>query len=194
MTPDSIRRALWLLDTADPEPSALRSNIATAVREARQLVGRDPVTGEAPDPNPHAMSWAGALVWFVFIEQIGQCFRLVGTTTPSDSNGKMRSVLESFGGLSSDEASSVVKLRHRFAHDYSLAPPDGPRRFQLDDGPHLVISHGDLTVVSLPMLTEVCEAVLRGLRKSVSSGRVEVAHRGGIDRVVARFTMTYYSE
>lgn len=194
MDMDARQIGLNLLDTYDSQEPT-RSCIATAVREARALVGRDAATGKAPDDNDHEMTWAGALVWFVFLEQVGQIFSPIDPGTGPEKENEIQKSLRWFGDVDDASAKVLAELRNRFAHDYALAPPEelvsGIPRYRLDDGPDLVLIAGDLRTVSLPQFTETCENVHAQLWEGIAKGEVAVIHPGGLERAFGRFTMTF---
>ena len=74
--PVNAGRVTALLDTTNPQPARV-SCMAAALREARNLTGRDATSRVLTTPG-HEGTWAGALVYLVFAEQIGACFHPLG--------------------------------------------------------------------------------------------------------------------
>ncbi len=64
---------LPLVDTKSADPTHM-SCVATALRDVREFVGRRPHDGKLAAPE-HGATWAGALVYMIYCEQIGACFR-----------------------------------------------------------------------------------------------------------------------
>ncbi|HEY6318535.1 MAG TPA: hypothetical protein VI462_11685 [Acidimicrobiia bacterium] len=132
-SPVDAGRVLRLLDTTNPQAPVRISCMSAALREARKLTGRDEVSGELVTPR-HEGTWAGALVYLVFAEQIGECFHPLNVKphrrpTAADA-------LTWFGKVAGDDAMDLDKVRNRLAHDYTLvAAPGAPRttRFMFAD-------------------------------------------------------------
>jgi hypothetical protein len=70
--PVPVELVMDLLDTSRIDEQRV-SCMAAALREARQLVGRNQATGRH-EKDMEDVSWSGALVYLIFAEQIGSCF------------------------------------------------------------------------------------------------------------------------
>ncbi len=171
------------------------SSFNTALREARGLTGRNPLSGRVDDAS-RCGCWAGALVYLVLIEQIGDAVRRRGVPAREDF---FRTALWHFPGElgeSSDPAgdiSALWALRACFAHSYSLVNVTKRRIFQLDQAPDtplvtqpqtpwdgkvdpFVMSLPEHhTVVGLRRLGELGESVVQDLRDLQAAGDVEIA-------------------
>ena len=149
----------WLLDTGVVWQVGDRvSTISAAIREARALTGRNPATGVEPPGNEHRATWAGALVWFIVLEQLGTCFR-PSCADDRSCGDEIVCALVWFADVDWSVAIELAALRDRFAHDYSLEHPRRSRRYRLTartDAP-LLKRHNQRPEVSLYQLAETAE-------------------------------------
>jgi hypothetical protein len=109
---------MGLTDTGQVDPRRV-SCIATALREARNLVGRRASDGRLENPQLGA-TWAGALVYLIYCEQIGSCFRPARHSHRHRRGKALSDALVWFAGFPTDEADDLNELRNRLAHDYTL--------------------------------------------------------------------------
>lgn len=194
VTPQQVELVAWLLNTEAPSGIEM-SCIGAAAREARTLLGRDPASGEVLATDPPC-KWAGALVYFVMLEQLGVCFKRSGGNKPGRGHG-IRHALEVFGHVSPGDARVAEDVRNRFAHDYSLrGEGQDSRRYAVHDlpGEPFVSPIRDGHAVSLLHLAEVSEVALGQVRDAARTGDLEVHHRGGLERVVERFVMIFLDD
>lgn len=193
---DELASAIWFDDITQTEVVDPRrmSCIAAALREARALVGRDPATGMV-ERKGNELTWAGALVYLIYCEQIGTCFR------PSSHAHKrtaepLRDALVWFGGFDAHDAKALDALRNRLAHDYTLhGHPDGPR-FALHGSASepVVDRQGRDTGVGLPALALRIETTFNlELLTLAADGHLLCHHAGGMAGVDARFRMSFVS-
>lgn len=186
---DQAHRVLRLLDTS-LSPEAGCSCFGAALREARVLVGRDPATGTEPPDNDNAATWAGALLYLIYLEQVGSCFSPAAASVPSDP-GIAEAALW-FGGYDGEVPKVLKQLRHRFAHDYTLEPAElGKPRFVLspDEGEPLFRRSRGRPWIGLRALADLAETTQRQVREMAVTGQLAVHHIGGLDRVEDRFAM-----
>ena len=181
---------LWLLDTDfQPEVGLSVSTIASAIREARALTGREPETGAMVDVR-HAGTWAGALVWFIVLEQLGTCFQPIPSENKRDSKGAIARSLIWYAGVGPNAAHELHHLRDRFAHDYTLEGSRG-RRYRLtrrEDVP-LFTPHNVRPRVSLYHLAEAAERAASSVRSLAQKGSLTTGSVGDMATVLRRFSM-----
>lgn len=180
----------WLLDTTvDVAVGDDVSTIAAAIKEARVLTGRDPKTGSEPSPNPHAGTWAGALVWFIVLEQLATCFRPASVNAPS-SDGEIADALAWYAQVRRPDARELDRLRDRFAHDYSLEHPTRNRRYRLTGRPGPLLRRDNTRPeVSLHELANSAERAVSAVRSLGEAGQLHIALPGGNSKVERRFSM-----
>jgi hypothetical protein len=188
-----VAQVSHLLDAHLLSDEALRSCIAAALREARVLVGRDAASGHVIEPS-HGMTWAGALMYLVYCEQIGSCFHLVGE--PRSKKEPLRTALKQFGKFADRDAVSLTSLRNRLAHDFTLAVPAKNGR-----AGYSFVLHGsadepvvgvfkDAVFVGLPAFAHRVETTFQlQLLTALEDGRLGCHHAGGLQGVRRRFYM-----
>lgn len=184
----------WLIPLIDCEVvvPTRQSCVAAALREARGLVGRRPEDGRLVDPK-HGLTWAGALVYLIYCEQIGSCFRPAGSERPRKKKA-LADALIWFGGSSDEESRALEELRNRLAHDYTLRSthPDGYRFVLTGSASEPVCTEiGTRTwAVGLPALALRVETVFNSsLLLLADEGRLLCHHPGGTVGVESRFFM-----
>lgn len=197
MTSDAsvpVERVMALLDTSTPDPERV-SCMAAAIRDARQVVGRNSETGRLDRPEFGA-TWAGALTYLIFAEQIGSCFHPIGDDFHKRRRGHpLGDALQWFAGFDSDEAGVLSRLRDRLAHDYTLLDRSGKDTFALHGSAHepVVRRHGVTTLVGLPALAIRIEHLHLQVLLAADEGWLGCHHKGGIDEVDRRFWMAVVS-
>lgn len=119
------------------------STFSTALRDARVVSGRDEETG-AELNKPVVARFAGVVVYFVLLEQIGKSLRPEGARRRLARETELeRAVRQSAPNKASKRERQVLyALRCAFAHEYGLlnkGRPAGSRTyctvFRLDDDP-----------------------------------------------------------
>jgi hypothetical protein len=175
------------------EPNATGMTcIGAAAREARILVGRNPESGCVMEPE-HQKTWAGALVYFVLLEQLGSCFKPSGSAVPTQS--ALKNALIWFADVTGSDAAVVYNLRNRFAHDYSLdSPKPGRARYIVhaqEARPFVEHVRNSDYSVSLIGLARAAEMALAKVRSLAERGQLEIHHPGGLGRVLQRFTARF---
>lgn len=182
-----------LLDTRLEPGQVIVSSIAAAHREARNLVGRDPATGDIVAPE-HGQTWAGALVYLIFCEQIGSCFSLEGE--PRMKSHDLQSALMQFADFEPHDALDLTRLRNRLAHDYTLIEPARGSRpgeaFALHGSAHepVVRRMSAGILIGLPALAIRIERTFCPAIDSALAGhRLVCHHPGGVAGVVRRSQM-----
>jgi hypothetical protein len=192
LSPEDIADVKELLET-DLPPGFLTSSIAAALREARVLVGRDPSTGTLEADAGRRATWSGALIYLVFCEQIGSCFRWSGAQ-PCRFGGLRRALVQ-FGEFSEGDSGALRDLRNRLAHDFTLRPisaADSGYRLRLDGSEHepVVARFGDEIQIRLPAFDNRIESTfVPNIHRALDEGRLECIHQGAMKEVVTRFHM-----
>lgn len=191
--PDGL---IALLDTTTVDPTQV-SCIATALREARSLVGRDPSTGRVERPE-HGVTWAGALVYLIYCEQIGSCFHPDGHQHRRRRSHEVADALIWFGGFEVAQAELLRELRNRLAHNYTLRPPHpGGPTFALHGGVRepVVRRIDQHVLVGLPALAHRIETVFNlSLMLLVDEHQLACHHRDGFGGVNSRFWMSILTD
>jgi hypothetical protein len=186
-----LPKVRWLLDTHLPPEGDPISCIAAALREARQIVGRDPETSQIKDRGK-GDAWSGAMMYLVFCEQIGRCFHLVGARTPRKEH--LRRALAQFGGFQDIDAQNLVTLRNHLAHNFTLVElAEGKKpgySFALHgsaDEP-VVGRTGDVILVGLPALAiQIERTFLPNFIRALDENRLASHHQGGVDGVIRQY-------
>lgn len=93
-----------------------KSAYMSALIDARRITGRDEDTGKIINPQ-NTGCWAGALIYLVLIEHIGNMFIL--ENIKCDRNPFI-TALKSFSDLNQNDRYALYALRCSFAHDYFL--------------------------------------------------------------------------
>lgn len=94
------------------------SSFKALLRDARLATNRDLDSGQKALNADHG-SWLGALAYMALLDQIGSCFRPLGT--PKRKEPSILLTLGYFSNLQDDECKAIYALRCSFAHDYSLS-------------------------------------------------------------------------
>jgi hypothetical protein len=186
--PVPVDIVMRLLDTHSVDERHI-SCMAAALRESRQLVGRDPETGQSVRPEEGG-TWSGALVYLIFAEQIGSCFHPIVPTEEAPTQGGLRQSLRWFGGFTKTEAHLLAELRNRLAHDFTLQGEDKEIKFTLSDRSHEPVVErlsSEYVHVGLPALAIRIEQLQFSVLLAADEGRLGCHHAGGIDGVVKRF-------
>lgn len=180
-----------LIDTNSPSQTGPMSCMAAALREARILVGRDPVSGRLMAPR-NGMTWAGALVYLIFAEQIGSCFGPLHLRRHPRGE-HLKNALNWFGGFDKGDAETLAHLRHRLAHDYTLIAPNSILSFALTGSsqePVVKRLAGNIAVIGLPALAIRIEHLHLRVALDADAGTLCCHHPGGIAAVNERFWMS----
>jgi hypothetical protein len=191
--PVSADVVMELLDTHSVNESRI-SCIAAALRESRQLVGRNPASGRLERPNEGG-TWSGALVYLIFAEQMGSCFHPITPGKKTPKQGGLRHGLRWFGGFTKSEAHLLAELRNRLAHDFTLRGEDE------DEGTVFTLSGRSVEPVieklsdgfvhvGLPALAIRIEQLHLAVLLAADESRLGCHHPGGIDGVVRRFAFS----
>lgn len=168
----------------DPEqPSEYVSTFNAALRDARVVCGRDVNAGAPLGATPTAL-WAGTLVYFALLDQIGDTLRPVGGRLIKRESSIERALRFFSPATTKRQRQALYGLRNAFAHEFglinvNLSRPEYTHAFAVDDsvGGSLIRWparrwDGDLgtlkgrnrTVVSLPAFGDTCEEVVRSVR------------------------------
>lgn len=200
--PDDEAIATFLdVRPAPPSPPYWVSCFSAIVRDARVASRRDAGTGQLAGV-PSDTEWLGALAYMIMLDQVGDCFRIVGGAGNGPS---LLCALRDFTNLDDDDAEAIYALRCSFAHDYGLVNPSGNYRRQhafrlIACGDRPVVMRpatpwsGDLgyvrgkeTLVDLVALGELAEGVVRRLGELHRAGSLEIALPGGVPELFARY-------
>lgn len=168
----------------DPEsPSQYVSTFNAALRDARVVCGRDVSTGAFTGVTPNAL-WAGTLVYFALLDQVGDTLKPAGGRKIARESSVERALRFFSPGTTRRQRQALYGLRNAFAHEFGLINvnrkrPEYTHAFAVDDsagGPlvrwpsrrwdgHLSsLKPGSRTVVSLPVFGDTCEEVVRSVR------------------------------
>lgn len=179
-----------LLDTRPSNDNCV-SCMAVAIREARQLSGRDPETGGAKR-TAEGPTWSGALVYLIFAEQVGSCFHLIESGNKPPKRGYLQHALRRFASFSKVESDVLVHLRNRLANDFTLRSEDGYADFVLSTSPEApVVDASDHVVrIGLPALAIRIEGLRMRVLLAADEGRLGCHHQKGIAGVMDRFRIS----
>jgi hypothetical protein len=162
------------------------SSHSAVLRDARELSGRNPNTGEIVDAA-RLGSWPAAICYLIALDQFGTVFG--STDVESTFPQSFHKALDSFTGLTEDEIEALYALRCSLAHDYSLLNrhrnqkrqhvfhliPDGSgSAVQLPatpwDGSLADISQASLTVINLRVVGDLVESVAQTITAADATG------------------------
>jgi hypothetical protein len=189
-----------------PTGLAHHSTLRAILLEARSETGRD--EGGLVVEELKSGSWLGAVAYFILLDQVGKCFRPVGATWPDEPSGVGRA-LGVWTSLVTREIRALVALRNALLHDFSFWAmnekiPDYQHVFRLDRHPTRLVQppsnpwngdflqpQGDETIVSLRVLGDTAEGVVRRIVAEASTGGVDIVLPGGHEELFNRYQMWY---
>jgi hypothetical protein len=181
------------------------SGFVAALRDARQVNGRDLETGAKIPSAPRAI-WLGAIGYLALLDQIGSCFK----PKPSriEQGNAINKALKYFSSLTENAIDALYALRCAFAHDYSLhnIPKDKKKlslqhHFTVDVGSRPLITFpkvqwdGDynnknsnnVTIINLEAFGDLVESIYQELLKLAQAKQLEITLQGGSDELVRRY-------
>jgi hypothetical protein len=186
------------------KPSEFVSTFNAALRDARVVCGRDVITGTPLGSTPIAL-WAGTLVYFALLDQIGNTlWPIQGRDAKRESS--IERALRQFAPESTRrQREALYALRNAFAHEFGLINvnkhrPEYTFAFAVDDdveAPLLLwpprrwdgqirsASAKTRTVVGLYAFGDLCESVVRNVRLHSNSARLR--SRVNVDELQRRF-------
>jgi hypothetical protein len=182
-----------------------RSSFAAAITDARNVSGRDPLTGEVLRPEG-TLAWIGAVAWLCFLDQVGVALTRTDisqgqSSRLADRHGRQedsfRSGLVLFAGLDDDAIAALWALRCSLAHTYSLMNHHDRRsdlchRFLLLSDRRFALVHRAagqdvITIVNLWALGDLGESVRSSIEAANAAGTLRI--RGDEQRFRERFFM-----
>jgi hypothetical protein len=185
------------------------SGFIAALRDARKFTKRNQNNAQklTDDSCGDHGSWLGAIGYLSLLDQIGKCFKPVGTATINNENA-ISKALKYFTPIPHAQVDAIYALRNAFAHDYSLyninpGRPSYTHNFTVVKSPDLPLvrlpqtrwdgnianrSHDNLTVVNLEVLGDTVEQVCARLLQLANDGNLEVTLPGGSDELIQRYS------
>jgi hypothetical protein len=180
--------------SAEPDESGRMSTFNLALRDARQLVGRDVNTGRptTSDEGPVSL-WGGSIIYLVLLEQIGKSLRPVGgRPLRTRKERALETAIRQFAPKATSETERQVlyALRCAFAHEFGLmnhGKPPYRRVFRLYPyglgrvverapkpwtGDPADASERTSTRVDLALLADLAEDVVAGVRRRAQKGEL----------------------
>jgi hypothetical protein len=187
----------------------MESCLTAALREARQLTGRDKSSGQADPKNTtgNLGSWSGAMCYLTILDQIGKCYRPT-SKTKAKKGSSIERTLSYFTDLSEDEIIAIVALRNAFFHDFSLYNHNTSNQklqhfFSVDNHPtNRVVRlpaqswNGKMstrakennTYINLKTLGDLVEEIYKDLIKLESEKKLSLELPGGENELTNRYT------
>lgn len=183
------------------------SSLTAALRDARELTGRDINNGEDLMPsNLKRGSWPGIICYLIILDQIGKCYKPLNKRSYKDLSPIQRT-LKWFTNLSNDKIDVVYALRNALAHDYTISnlnrsKPNLQHHFTLVDfretqlitlprtiwdGDPESKSINNLTIISLPLLGDLIELIWNSLMELHSNNKLELILKGGATEIKSRY-------
>jgi hypothetical protein len=172
-------------------PTEFVSTFNAALRDARVVCGRDADRGMLLATTPTAL-WAGTLVYFALLDQIGHTLRPVSGRTVKGESSIERVLREFAPTTTKRQREAIYALRNAFAHEFGLVninrrKPQYTHAFAVDDtvGQPLIrwpsrrwdgdlrkVSPRTRTIVALPAFGDLCESVVKSVREHSNSTRL----------------------
>gem|GEM_PF-1852912 len=121
------------------------SSFGAALREARNLTGRNAINGEIFDYSKSG-NWAGACMYLILIDHMGEKFKKEGFL--SKSTGAFLLALQNFTSLTKHEIEIIYQLRNSFLHQFNLYNLPQNKKF---DPRHFVVHRGS-PLITLPLV------------------------------------------
>jgi hypothetical protein len=195
------------------------SCLTIALRDARQLTGRNLETGknelnilESSDSFLDPNSFIGIINYLLILDMIGEIFKIKGFRTSKKS--KIYFALKQFGGdISDKEIDAIIALRNSLAHNYGLIniPRQEERetklhKFSLLNGENsFLINFPDTpwngefsnkedansTEISVSKLIELIEEIHKELIRQIEANNVELRFSKGKEELNSRFTIRH---
>ncbi len=183
------------------------SAFTAALRDAREMTGRSPDTGEKFDRN-HG-SWLGTMGYLALLDQIGKCFKPIEKASITEVRPIVKA-LTYFTDLNIQEIDSIYALRCSFAHDFSLFNiPTNPNAHSLFhyflvtqgikgrlillptqrwDGNHENKTQNNQTCINLELLGDLVESVCVKIQELANSDELEIILPEGSDELIYRYS------
>jgi len=194
LTKEKVIKYHLSLKTKLDENVDVFSSLVALLRDCRELTGRNTETGKRNHSHDKDKSdnWLGAIGYLTVLDQIGKCYRL--TKKEQITNNSIIKALKYFSDLDEDEIFAIYALRCSFAHDYSLFNINTNKKgfthhFTVTGhGYHRIINlpskpwDGDfgnrkvdnMTVINIPLLTDLIEDIINKLKSFIHSGELEL--------------------
>jgi len=195
------------------------SCLIIALEDSRMLTGRNLENGkydlnilrnDKTFLNPN--SFIGIINYLLFLEMIGEIFRLKSFKTNKTNN--IFKALKQFGNsIPENDINTIIALRNSLAHNYGLINtpkyskenPTKRHKFIIDnsddclvlikyptkkwDGDYTDKSDDSSTIVSSIKLIELIESIYRNLRNEIDKNSIELSLKGGIEELKSKFTI-----
>ncbi len=210
MSPIQIHLKLEAFETA--EGKKIDSCLTAAIREARQITGRNKTTGLPDAENEHSNlgRWSGAMCYMAILDQVGKCYR--PTSILKISNGSpIEIALAYFSSLTDNEICAIYALRNAFFHDFSLYNRNSiyqrmQHTFTVENHPtnkvvKLPINSWDglmssrnannNTCINLKTFGDLVEEIYQKLITLESRNELSLELTGGEDELINRYTFMY---
>jgi hypothetical protein len=210
---DIIQIHLRLESMKTPSGQIIESCLTAALREARNITGREISTGEPilSNQNRQLGSWAGAMCYLTILDQIGKCYR--PNTKPFIRNcSAIIKALINFTSLLEAETNAIYALRNAFFHDFSLynrnsVDPKMQHCFTVDNHPTnsvvvLPVNKWDglmpsrnaenNTYINLKALGDLVESIYSDLLRLHSVGSLLLDLPGGESELLDRYTFVHF--
>jgi len=185
------------------------SGFVAALRDARKFTKRNQDDGQKliDDSCGDHGSWLGAIGYLSLLDQIGTCFKPIGTATINNENS-ISKALKYFTNIPHLDIDAIYALRNAFAHDYSLYNINHKiqsytHHFSVKQNPvdPLVSlpqtqwdgiianrTHANRTVVNLEALGDTVEQICSTLFQLANNNNLAVTLPGGSDELIQRYS------
>ena len=204
-----------LLRSQYDENTTVFSSLIAILRDAREITGRNLENGQRLISPQHGRldSWLGALGYLTLLDQIGKCYRPISKSKIINSNS-ISKALKYFTHLDEKAINSIYAMRCALSHDYSLfnIGPKGAndpltQHFStagtgFDSLMHLPIKqwsgkHNEKTfenrtIISLPMLGDLVEAIYACIVEYFDADELEINLDGGHQELKDRYLVYAY--
>lgn len=139
------------------QDSARFSTLIAGLRDCRLYSGRELTSGKFRSNvlNGEEGNWLSAIGYFTILDQIGSCYRPIGTPEPQSNSNKIKLAIENFAyeliDSSERQLNALIALRNAFTHDFNLLNiPDNTKKIDLQQHKFTVVADKNNWVVDLP--------------------------------------------
>lgn len=94
------------------------SSLAAALRDARDVTGRNIETGDIETISKKLESWLGVAAYFIVLDQIGECYK--NNLKQEEKRNSVWKALKYFTNLKDIDINAFYGLRCCILHDYSI--------------------------------------------------------------------------
>ena len=205
---------LKALDPVDLNEKIYFSCLGHALKEAGKASGRNENSGDLERPEG-SHSWLGAIAYLMIVDQIGECYKILGKGEPA-CKIPFRKALYYFSGLTQGDNKVLYGLRSSLVHNYSLVsryrktdtdPWDYCYVFGLEadsDSPlitppkekggcdiSLIEREKHSTTITLKKVGDLVEDIYRNILNLHSKGQLEI--KMSPEELVKRFSFSFYN-